>query len=37
VEDGTDEDQVRAERLDQWIPWDAEETVEAWGEGCGRI
>jgi len=33
VEDGTDEDQVRAERMDQWIAWEAEERVEARGEG----
>jgi len=33
VEDGTDEDQVRAERMDQWIAWEAEERVEAGGEG----
>jgi len=31
VEDGTDEDQVRAERMDQWIAWEAEERVEPWG------
>jgi len=33
VEDGTDEDQVRAEKMDQWIAWEAEERVEARGEG----
>jgi len=25
VEDGTDEDQARAEKMDQWIAWEAEE------------
>jgi len=33
VEDGTDEDQARAEKMDQWITWEAEERVEARGEG----
>jgi len=33
VEDGTDEDQARAERMDRWIAWEAEERVEARGEG----
>jgi len=33
VEDGTDEEQVRAERMDQWIAWEAEERVKARGEG----
>jgi len=27
VEDGTDEDQKRAERMDRWIVWEAEERV----------
>jgi len=33
VEDETDEDQARAERMDRWIAWEAEERVEARGEG----
>jgi len=35
VEDGTDEDQARAEKMDHWIAWEAEERVEARGEGGG--
>jgi len=27
VEDGTDEDQARAERMDHWIAWEAEERM----------
>jgi len=33
VEDGTDEDQARAERMDRWIAWEAEERAESRGEG----
>jgi len=33
VEDGTDEDQARAERMDRWVAWEAEERMEARGEG----
>jgi len=33
VEDGTDENQARAEKMDQWIAWEAEERVEVRGEG----
>jgi len=33
VGDGTDEDQARAERMDYWIAWEAEERMEARGDG----
>jgi len=33
VEDGRDEDQERAERMDRWIIWEAEERLEARGDG----
>jgi len=33
VEDGRDEDQERAERMDRWIIWEAEERSEARGDG----
>jgi len=33
VEDGTDEDQERAERMDRWIIWEVEERMEARGDG----
>jgi len=28
-----DEDQARAERMDRWIAWEAEEEMEAQGDG----
>jgi len=33
VEDGTDEDQERTEKMDRWIVWEAEERMEARGDG----
>jgi len=33
VDDGTDEDQARAEKMDHWIAWEAEERVETRGAG----
>jgi len=33
MDDGTDEDQERVERMDQWIAWEVEERMEAQGDG----
>jgi len=33
VEDEADEDQARAERMDLWIAWEAEERIEAREDG----
>jgi len=37
VEDGTDEDQARVQKMDHRFAWEVKERVKARGEGCGRI